>query len=101
MCSLRAGSICRSLSLVALLAAGCGAKGVDGTPFQHTDSGFPDIGTSATDVAHDTHADGGADTGMPADTGGGDTAPVDSAIPGVIVVVTANAPAQNAIVPSA
>src|SRR5258705_381172 len=45
MCS-RVWSTRRSLWLVALVGGGCGSKGIDGTPFQHTDSGFPDIQVS-------------------------------------------------------
>src|SRR5882724_7733305 len=99
MCS-RAWSVRRSLWLVALAVTGCGSKGIDGNPFQHTDSGIPDIQGSDVPRA-DTHNDTstGIDTGPSPDLG--DAAPTDTAIPGVVVVVAPNQPAQDAIVPTA
>ncbi|HET6148096.1 MAG TPA: hypothetical protein VFH68_11250 [Polyangia bacterium] len=89
----------RYLWLVALLGAGCGGKGIDGTPFQRTDSGIPDI--QAQDLSrNDTRSDGsGADSGTGADRGDAGTA--DSASTGVVVVVSIDQPGQDDIVPAA
>jgi hypothetical protein len=92
----RAWSIrCSFFSLV-VLAAGCGGKGVEGTPFQHTDSGFPDITAreSSGDTSSDRGSAGGAD-------GGATDVRTDATIPGVTVVVTVDSPADNDIVPAA
>ena len=91
----------RWASLVALLAAGCGSKGIDGTPFQRTDSGIPDIQASEV-PRNDTRSDvGGADAPADAGTDLGDGGASDTAIPGVMVVVSVDQPAQDEIVPAA
>jgi hypothetical protein len=93
----RAWSTCRSLFALVALAAGCGGKGVEGTPFQHTDSGFPDIAaheTGSVDTSSDRGSAGGAD-------GGASDSKLDATIPGVTVAVTVDSPADNDIVPAA
>jgi hypothetical protein len=93
----RAWSIRRSVFSLVVLAAACGGKGVEGTPFQHTDSGFPDTTARETgggDTPSDHGSAGGAD-------GGASDARTDAAIPGVTVAVTVDSPADNDIVPSA
>jgi len=93
----------RWLCLVALLAAGCGSKGIDGTPFQRTDSGIPDI--QSPDVPRsDTRLDlGGADSGADGPGAGADLgdAAADTAIAGVLVVISVDEPGQDDIVPAA
>jgi hypothetical protein len=93
----RAWSIRRSLFALVAFAAGCGGKGVEGTPFQHTDSGFPDITVHETgrgDTSSDVGSAGGAD-------GGASDSKIDATIPGVTVAVTVDSPADNDIVPAA
>jgi hypothetical protein len=94
----RAWSIRRSLWPLVVLAAGCGGKAVEGTPFQHTDSGFPDVGVRDTG-AGDTSLDSASDRGGAID--GGSDGKTDAAIPGVTVAVSVDSPADNDIVPTA
>jgi hypothetical protein len=93
----RAWSVFRSLPALVFLAAGCGGKGVEGTPFQQTDSGFPDVTAHDTGSRSDTSSDvvtGGAD-------GGASDGKNDSTLPGVTVAVSVDSPANNDIVPAA
>src|SRR3954468_2902372 len=93
----RAWSTCRSLFALVAFAAGCGGKGVEGTPFQHTDSGFPDIGaheTGSVDTSSDRGSVGGAGGGSGEDK-------LDATTPGVTVAVPVDSPADNDIVPAA
>src|SRR3954471_3851517 len=93
----RAWSTCRSLFALVAFAAGCGGKGVEGTPFQHTDSGFPDIAaheTGSVDTSSDRGSAGGAD-------GSASDSKIDVTIPGVTVAVTVDSPADNDIVRAA
>jgi hypothetical protein len=103
MCSRVLSTRC-SLWLVALVGAGCGSKGIDGTPFQKGDSGIPDV--QPFEVARgDTHADGVVGADGQGDTGArpdlGDAGSTDAAIPGVTVQVSPDQPTQDAIVPAA
>ena len=88
---------------VGLLVSGCGSKGIEGTPFQRTDSGFPDSGFPDLARADANPMDGVADAADLADRGavdqgdGGGDAPT----PGVTVLVAVDHPAQDDIVPSA
>jgi hypothetical protein len=93
----RAWSILRSLWPLVLVAAACGSKGVDGTPFQHTDSGIPDI-TVHESGSGDRSVDGGGAGGS---DGGASDAKIDGTIPGVTVTVSVDSPADNDIVPAA
>ena len=93
----RASCVRSWLFALVALAAGCGGKGVEGTPFQRTDSGFPDISardTGGGDTSSDRGSAGGAD-------GGASDSKTDATIPGVTVAVTVDSPADNAIVPAA
>ncbi len=97
----RVWSIRRSLWPLVVLAVGCGGKGVEGTPFQHTDSGIPDI-TNHDTGSGDRSAD--ADAGAPGADGktdGNTDGNIDGTIAGVTVSVSVDSPADNDIVPAA
>jgi hypothetical protein len=96
----RAWSIYRLLPALVVLAAGCGGKGVEGTPFQQTDSGFPDITAHDTGSRSDTASDLGA-AGSGGSDGGTSDGKLDGTIPGVTVAVSVDSPADNDIVPAA
>ncbi len=96
----RAWSIYRSLPALVVLAAGCGGKSVEGTPFQHTDSGFPDITARETGSGSDRSSDLGAG-GASGSDGGASDRNTDGGIPGVTVAVSVDSPADNDIVPTA
>jgi hypothetical protein len=89
--------------LLGLCTGACGSKGVDGTPFQHTDSGIPDIAASDTrraeagDGASNSVDQAGADLGA---TDGGDGGDGNTGQVGVTVSVGVVAPAQDDIVPA-
>ena len=96
----RVWSIYRSLPALVVLAAGCGGKSVEGTPFQHTDSGFPDITAHETGSGSDRSSDLGAG-GTGGSDGGARDGQTDGAIPGVTVAISVDSPADNDIVPTA
>ena len=96
----RVWSIYRSLPALVVLAAGCGGKSVEGTPFQHTDSGFPDITAHETGSGSDRSSDLGAG-GAAGFDGGASDGNTDGGIPGVTVAVSVDSPADNDIVPTA
>ena len=87
-----------------LLAAGCGGKGSEGTPFQRNDSGIPDITAPDTGrgdcSSSDTSSDASDTSGDRVEGGSAGDAP-DAGQGGVTVTVSVDRPADNDIVPSA
>jgi hypothetical protein len=83
-----------ALLVAAALTGGCSAhNGVEGDPFQRTDSSLPDL---APAERADARADAGPVDGRPP-TDGSDDAPAGS----VVVTVSVDQPADDAIVPTA
>ena len=84
--------------LVGLLGVvGCGSKGIEGTPFQHTDSGFPDIVAPDLGRGETAISDATVDRGE----GGATDAATDTTLAGVTVTLSVDQPIQDAIVPTA
>ena len=86
------------LRLARLLAAGCGgSKGVEGTPFQHTDSGIPDIARARPAPATRRSDAGARWRGRRRRRRRQDR----RTSPGVTVAVSVDSPADDDIVPTA
>jgi hypothetical protein len=82
--------------LSSVLLGGCGGgKAIEGTPFQHTDSGIPDL------IAFEVPAvDAGADR-VVAQDGAGEAGSPDASLSGAVVTLSVDAPVDDVIVPAA
>jgi hypothetical protein len=92
-------SLWLTCGLLALAGLGCGGGNkIEGSPFQHTDSGIPDLVAPETSPADSMAADGGAADGGPSEAGA-DGPSADG--PMVVLALSVDQPAENAIVSSA